>query len=183
MKLYDLLMISLALSLDAFGVAISVGLDDEVRLKNKLLFSVSFGFFQFLFALIGAYSGILFNTYIAAVPKVIGGMLISIVGVLMVKEGLNSKKEDILLNAKMYFVLGVSVSIDAMVIGFTAFNGVESNILRLNYTMLIGGVTFIISAVGFIIAKYLRRIEVVSMYADYLGGIILIFFGIKMMFF
>lgn len=182
MKLYDLLLISLALSLDAFGVAISIGLDKKINRRNKLGFVISFAFFQFLFSITGAYAGVFFNTYIAAVPEIIGGVLISAVGVLMIKEGLENEKEDILLSFKMYFILGISVSIDAMVIGFTTLDNIKSNLLILDYTLIIGFITLIVSSIGFIIARYLRKIEVVSKYADYIGGIILIIFGIKMMF-
>lgn len=183
MRFYDVSIIAIALSLDAFGVALSVGLEGQLKLKNKMLFAFSFGFFQFLFSISGAYAGIFFNTYVAALPQVIGGALISIVGVLMIKEGFNKKDKNILLNSKMYFVLGISVSINALVVGFTAFNKLTSNLLILEYTVYIGIVTFLISAGGFLIAKYLRKIDIISKYADYIGGIILLIFGIRMMFF
>lgn len=182
MKLYDLSLISLALSLDAFGVALSIGLDKAVKFKNKIGFVISFGFFQFLFSIIGAYAGVFFNTYIAAVPKIIGGILIAVVGVFMIKEGFENKEEDILLSFKTYIILGISVSIDAMIIGFTVLNNIKSDLLIFNYTLFIGFITLIISSIGFIIARYLRKIDVVSKYADYIGGIILIIFGIKMIF-
>jgi putative Mn2+ efflux pump MntP len=183
MSLYDLLIISLALSLDAFGVALSIGLDEEIKLKNKIGFVISFGFFQFLFSIIGAYAGVLFNTYIASVPKIVGGVLISVVGALMIREGFEDKEEDILLSVKMYFILGISVSIDAMVIGFTVLNNIQSAALVFKYTIIIGLVTLIVSSIAFIISRYLRKIEIVTKYADYIGGIILLIFGIKMMFF
>lgn len=183
MKLYSLTVIALALSLDAFGVALSIGLNDEVKLKNKMYFVLSFGFFQFLFSLIGAYAGLLFNTYIVSVPKVIGGLIIALVGGLMIKEGFEKDEKNILLNPKIYFILGISVSIDAMVIGFTVLNNVPGELLRLNYTLFIGVVTLIMSVIAFAISRYLKRMEIVRKYADFLGGIILILFGIKMIFF
>lgn len=183
MDIYSLLLIALALSLDAFGVAISIGLNKCIKLSNKVLFSISFGFFQFLFAFIGAFAGFLFNTYVVSVPKLVGGAVILIVGILMIREGLQDKEDNILLNSKMYIILGASVSIDAMVIGFTALNNITSNIEILKYTVFIGIVTLVISSIGFFIAKFLKEIEIVSKYADYIGGIILVIFGIKMMFF
>lgn len=183
MDIYDLLIVSLALSLDAFGVALSIGLDSQIKSGNKARFAFSFGFFQFLFSILGAYIGELFNTYIAAVPEIIGGALISTVGVLMIKEGFEKKDEDILLNWKMYYVLGISVSIDAMVIGFTVLNSIPSRLIVFKYTIIIGITTLIISSIAFFISKYLRRIELVSKYADYIGGIILFIFGLKMMLF
>lgn len=104
MNIYSLFVVAIALSLDAFGVALSIGLDSCVKRKNKLLFAISFGFFQFLCTFIGAYSGFLFNTYITYVPQIIGGMIIAFVGAFMIKEGFDNKEEKLLLNFKMYFV-------------------------------------------------------------------------------
>ncbi|MCH5138138.1 manganese efflux pump, partial [Clostridiaceae bacterium UIB06] len=50
-------------------------------------------------------------------------------------------------------------------------------------TLFIGTITLIMASIAFIFARYLKRISLVSKYADYIGGIILVIFGIKMMFF
>ncbi len=177
---YSLFMIALALSLDAFGVALCIGLNGKVNLNNKMAFVFSFGFFQFLFSLLGAYGGFLFNTYIASVPSIIGGILIIAVGGMMVKEGYENKGECPLINPKMYVVLGVSVSIDAMVVGFTALSRINTTLILLQDTLFIGVITCIMTVIAFITARYLKRIEIVGKYADYIGGIILIIFGLKM---
>ncbi len=183
MEVYSLFLIALALSLDAFGVALCIGLNNNIARKSKVMFAISFGFFQFLFSIIGAYAGFLFNTYIASVPKVLGGALIAIVGIMMLKEGFQNKDECPLIKPGMVVILGVSVSIDAMVIGFTALNNIKNNLVILENTIFIGVVTLIITTIAFIISKYLKRIEILSKYADYIGGVILVIFGIKMMFF
>lgn len=183
MDFYSLLLIAIALSLDAFGVALCIGLNSGVNINGKILFTACSGFFQFLFALIGAYAGVLFNTYIVSVPKVIGGVLIAIVGVVMLKEGFENKGACPVIKPGTYFVLGISVSIDAMVIGFTVLNSINNNLSILKDTLFIGLVTLIISSLAFIIAKYLKKIELLSKYADYIGGVILVIFGLKMMFF
>ena len=183
MSFYSLFLIAIALSLDAFGVALCIGLNKGISRKIKILFASSFGFFQFLFSLIGAYAGFLFNTYITSMPQVIGGILISISGVMMLKEGFERKEECPLIKPGMLVVLGVSVSIDAMVIGFTTLNHITNNLVILNNTLFIGIITLIMSIIAFIVAKYLKGIGLIGKYADYIGGIILIIFGIKMMFF
>lgn len=183
MDMYSLLLIALALALDAFGVALSIGINKGTEFKNKLWFSMSFGFFQFILSFIGAVLGFLFNTYILSLPKIVGGIIIAVVGVLMLKEGLEEKEENILLEKKMYFILGISVSIDAAVIGFTVFNNIANNLILLKYTLFIGLISLIMSGLAFIISRYLRKIKVVAKYADYVGGIILILFGIKMILF
>jgi putative Mn2+ efflux pump MntP len=183
MDMYSLLVIALALALDAFGVALSIGINEGIKFKNKLWFSMSFGFFQFLFSFLGAVAGFLFNTYILALPKIVGGIIIAVVGVLMLKEGLEEKEENILLEIKMYFILGISVNIDAAVIGFTVFNNITNNLILFQYTLFIGLISFIMSGLAFLISRYLRKIKVVAQYADYVGGIILFLFGIKMILF
>ena len=182
MNLYSLLLIALALSLDAFGVALSVGLNPGVRLRKKLIFCISFGFFQFLFSFVGSFAGIYFTNNIKAVPELFGGIIIAIVGILMIKEGMEEKEECLLFTPKMYIILGASVSIDALVVGFTAFGSMDNIKLILLDTIVIGAVTFIISAGAFIISRHLKKISSVARYADYIGGIILILFGLKMMF-
>lgn len=182
MNLYPLFTIALALSLDAFGVALCIGLNSQTKLVNKIGFIISFGLFQFLFSYIGAYAGFLFNTYVATMPSVIGGMIISFVGVVMIKEGIENGGKCPLLKPKMYFILGVSVSIDAMVVGFTVLNNI-TRVILFKDTLFIGGITLIMSTLAFMISRYLKKIEVIGRYADYIGGIILIIFGLKMMFF
>jgi manganese efflux pump family protein len=183
MTIYSLFLIALALSLDAFGVALSIGLNRSIRLRSKIIFSISFGFFQYLFSFIGAFAGLWFTTYVAAVPSIIGGIIIALVGMLMIKEGMDEKEECILLSAKMYFVLGVSVSIDALVIGFTALHNLKNCLAIFEGSIFIGFVTVIITGIAFVVSKFLNRIAVISRYADYIGGIILVLFGLRMIFF
>lgn len=183
MVFHSLFIIAMALSLDAFGVALCIGLNNNVKTKDKVLFAGSFGFFQFLFAILGAYTGFLFNRYIASVPSIIGGALIAIVGIMMLKEGFENKDECPVIKPGMVIILGISVSIDAMVIGFTTLHSVGNKFVIFNNTIFIGAVTLIVASIAFFIAKYLKRIEIISKYADYIGGIILVIFGIKMMFF
>ena len=176
-------LIAVALSLDAFGVAISIGINRALRIKNKVLFALSFGFFQFLFSLLGAYFGFIFSTYIIAIPKIIGGVIIATVGIIMIRDGYERKDDKFLLDNKMYIILGSSVSIDALVIGFTILSHIENTIGVIFQTMFIGLVTFIISSIGFIISLYISKIDVIAKYADFMGGFILVIFGIKLMFF
>lgn len=183
MEIYSLTLIAIALSLDAFGVAMCIGLEESLTHKNKMLFALSFGFFQFLFSYAGAYAGLLFNKYIASVPNIIGGIIIAAVGAYMIKEGHEKKGECILVKPGMFLILGISVSIDAMVIGFTVLNKISNNIIVLENTLYIGLITFLFSIAAFIISKYLRKIDILEKYSDYIGGVILILFGLKMIIF
>jgi putative Mn2+ efflux pump MntP len=182
MDLTELLLIALAVSLDAFGVALCIGLNDKANRTRKLLFAISFAFFQFLFSLLGGIGGKIFTENIANVPSVIGGVIIAVVGVLMIKEGMENEGECPILRPKMYLILGISVSIDAIVVGFITLSNIGAIYTLITYTLFIGAITLIMSIFAFIISKYLSKIELVGKYADYIGGVILILFGLKMIF-
>ncbi|MEG2290560.1 MAG: manganese efflux pump [Clostridium sp.] len=183
MAIEELLLLSLAVSLDAFGIAIAIGLNDKATKRMKILFAISFGFFQFLFCFLGGFGGKIFTENIASIPTIIGGMVVAVVGVLMIKEGMNNDEDNLIFNSNVYFVLGISVSIDAMVIGFITFSKIGSIITLSIFTSIVGVVTFIMSILAFVIARYLGKIYLVGKYADYIGGVILILFGLKMIFF
>ena len=183
MSFLGIAIIAVALAMDAFGISISIGINESVRRSNKICFILSFAFFQSLMSLIGGGIGYLFNNYIACIPNLIGGVIIAIVGVLMLKEGVEDKQECILTKTKMYFILGISVSIDALVVGFTTLNNVGSVKVLVLYTLFIGLVTGILCAIAFYLSRIIKKLKFIANYADYIGGIILIIFGVKMMFF
>lgn len=183
MSMGELLLVSLAVSLDAFGVALALGIYNRTKRYQKALFALSFGFFQFLFAFLGGAGGRFFNERVASVPAVIGGIIISVVGILMIKDGAEEDRKDFGLGFKMYFILGISVSIDASVIGFVTLSGIKSLLVLALNGAIIGVITLIISCLAFVMARYLRKIEIIGRYADYIGGIMLILFGLKMILF
>ena len=174
-----------ALAMDAFAVSLSIGLTKGVKFYNKLIFCISFAFFQFFFALLGGMGGLLFSKYVTSIPSIIGGIILVIVGLTMIKEGFNKKDDSkiIFTQPRMYFILGISVSIDAMVVGFTALNSIGNYFYLFDITILVGVITFIFCVGANFLARYLKRVDFVRRYADYLGGIILILFGLKMILF
>lgn len=181
--IFDVFLISVALALDAFGVALSLGLDKKIK-KNCVFFTIIiFGFFQFYFAFIGGYLGNLFNRYVFKLPSLVGGSIILLVGILMFKEGFNNKDKFNSLHYVLILILGVSVSIDALVIGFSIFNVFTSKLILFKNCIIVGFTTSIFTTISFFISKHIKKLKIIRDYADFLGGIILIFFGIKMIFF
>lgn len=182
MCMLDLIAISFALAMDACGVSLSLGIRNDIDKDDKIKYIMSFGFFQFLFSFLGAILGNMFERYIASVPTVVGGTAIAIVGVLMIKEGMEDKNDNNIKSTAMYIILGISVSIDALVVGFTAFNEAAGIGVIIGNTLIIGFITLILSGASFFIANKISNIKFISKYADYIGGAILIILGIKMMF-
>ena len=183
MGVLSVIIIGIALSMDAFGVSLGVGVSTQVKRKSKIGYIISFGFFQFLFTFIGGILGYLFDTYIASIPTIAGGIVITIVGVLMIIDGLKTKEDSILCKNSMILILGISVSIDALVIGFTAFHFVGSVLIMLLYSLIIGLITLLCCTIAFFICRYIRKINFISKYADLFGGIALIILAVKMIFF
>lgn len=185
MNLQDIIIIGVALAMDAVGVTISIGLNSKVKRNNKIAFIISFAVFQFLFFFLGGIGGHLFEKYITSIPNLIGGIAIAIVGIMMIKEGFddNNKDEALLLKKGMVLILGISVSIDALVVGFTAFSYVSNITNILEDSIVVGAITLILSTFAFYLCRYIRKISFISKYADFFGGITLIIFAIKMIFF
>lgn len=185
MSVKELVVIGIALSMDALGVTLSIGLNPVVRRNIKIRYILSFGFFQFLFFFLGGIFGYLFDTYVVSIPNIVGGIAIGIVGVMMFKQGFESenKDDDLLLKKSMPIILGVSVSIDALVIGFTVCHHISLYLLLTVNSIMIGLITLLICTTGFFLCRYIRRLEFITRYADFIGGLILIIFAIEMIFF
>lgn len=179
MNILMIVFFGAALAMDAFGVSIGIGINSLIDRNKKIKYIISFGFFQFFLTLAGGICGYYFECYVAEIPNIIGGIVIIIVGILMVIDG---KKSDnsLLLKDSMVVTLGISVSIDAFVIGFYFIHKLGTMKLLAVNSILIGLITSFLCTVAFFLCRYIKKIKIISRYADYLGGVILILFGIKM---
>ena len=72
MNIKDILIVGVALAMDAFGITISIGLNKHVNRSKKIGFIISFALFQFLFFFSGAIMGFLFEKYITAKSNILG---------------------------------------------------------------------------------------------------------------
>lgn len=183
MSLRDVIIIALALAMDAFGVTLGIGLNPILKREHKIKFVLSFAIFQFLFTYIGGSLGYLFDTYVTCIPSIAGGIIMGIVGVLMIIDGFKEKENNILIKNSICIMLGISVSIDALVIGFTVFHCLGGSLILCVDSILIGLITMLISTIGFFTCKYIKKINFIARYANFLGGVALIFFALKMIFF
>lgn len=183
MGVLEVVIIGVALAMDAFGATLSIGVNTYVKRKTKILYLLSFGFFQGLFIFIGGRAGYCINNYIVAIPHIVGSVILGVVGLLMIKDALSEKEEEIFEKPGMWIVMGISVSIDAMVVGFTAFNKIGGLLILGVDAVLVALVTILICYVGFMVCRYIRRISFFKKYANLFGGIVLIIFAIKMLLF
>ncbi len=179
MSIFELFIIAVGLSMDAFAVSVCKGLSmQKMRLKYALIVGLYFGGFQAGMPALGYLLGTRFQDSIAAYDHWIAFILLGIIGINMIREALNPEEEscDVSIAIKDMMVLAVATSIDALAVGVTfAFLKVEI----LPAVSLIGITTFFLSAVGVKIGtvfgcRYKSRAELA-------GGCILVLMGAKIL--
>lgn len=176
------IVLALALALDAFGVALGLGCGNRLRTRDKLYLVVFFGFFQLLFAFIGALVGNFIHAAFFNITNYLSGAVLLIMGALLLKEGYQRQEEDTVrsLGLWTYVVLGISVSLDALGIGFSVLY--RQSVLQIaGSALVIGLIAGGLTALSFVVARHARNIQIIERYADYLGGVILIIFGLEML--
>ncbi|MGM0507982.1 MAG: manganese efflux pump MntP family protein [Fusobacteriota bacterium] len=181
MLIGNIFLISFALSLDAFGLALGIGCGKKSKLYEKFSLTFSFGFFQGFLAFLGAILGGFISQYFFNISGYLSGIIIIIIGVLFIKEGLENTEECLYLNLTLwtFITLGVSVSIDALGVGFSLLYQYSFMAIFIN-TLVIGVITSIMTGISFLLVGHIKKIILVEKYSDYIGGVILIILGLKM---
>ncbi len=183
MNIFDIVIMAVALSMDAFAVALCKGLAlQKLKLKNCLLVGAWFGAFQGLMPLIGYLLGSTFADKITAIDHWIAFTLLALIGGNMIKESFSKEEEkaDCSLGCKAMLVMAIATSIDAMAVGVSfAFTEFNPNWFVYIAFILIGIITFTLSAIGVKIGnifgtKYKSK-------AEFVGGAVLIILGLKIL--
>lgn len=183
MSLFELFIIAVWLSMDAFAVSVCKGLStSDVRPLNMLCAGLWFGLFQALMPLIGYLLGVNFSSLIQSVDHWIAFILLSLIGANMIREAVSSKEECEVADTgssyafKVMLPLAVATSIDALAVG-VSFAFLAADIIPA--ICFIGVCTFILSAAGVKIGSVFgNRFE---KKAEIAGGIILILMGLKIL--
>jgi len=179
MSVLELFLVAVGLSMDAFAVAVCKGLAmPKVTVGKCSVVGAWFGGFQGLMPLIGWLLGTQFADYITAYDHWIALVLLSFIGVNMIREALSGEEDeaDCSLSFKKMLPLAIATSIDALAVGVT-FAFLQVNILWA--VLFIGAITFSLSCLGVKIGnifglRYKAKAEIC-------GGAILILMGLKIL--
>lgn len=177
MRMSELFLLAVGLSMDAFAVSVCKGLASGGRnLKNAAIVGLWFGGFQALMPFTGWLLGSQFARYITAIDHWIAFLLLLFIGGNMVREGFSADEEnaDASLDVRTMAALAVATSIDALAVGVT-FAFLEVDILPA--VCFIGATTFCLSAVGYQAGSRLG--DRCRSRAEIVGGVILILIGLK----
>ncbi len=180
LSLWELILLAVGLSMDAFAVAVCKGLAmQRVTARGVLTVGGWFGSFQALMPCIGYFLVSAFQKYITAFDHWIAFILLAFIGANMIKEAFGEEEcADASLSAKVMFTMAVATSIDALAAGATLI--VLSSLWEVLFAVLaIGVITFTLSAVGVKIGNVFGCRWRVG--ASVAGGVILILLGTKIL--
>ena len=179
MGFWEVFLIAVGLSMDAFAVSVGKGLaTPKYEPKGSLICGLWFGGFQMLMPLIGCFLGTQFAGYIESIDHWIALALLALIGGNMIREAVSGEEEDVDSSyAPLRMLpLAVATAIDALAVGVTfAFLGADI----WSAVAIIGATTFVLSAAGVRIGsvfgeKYAARAELA-------GGALLILMGLRIL--
>ena len=179
--MYEVIILAVALSMDAFAVSIGLGSKHVKQTKSLALMSgIYFGLFQGLMPLIGYMGGKCILGWVEEYAQWVAFAILILIGGKMIYESITEGiEEDIVkITHKVMLILAIATSVDAMAAGFTL------TLIEINPFLacaIIGVATLFFSWMGvFIGAKSGTWLE---SKAELLGGIVLILIGFKVLLF
>lgn len=181
MSITDIIILAIALSIDACVVSFSNGLIfTQNKRINSLMLAFSVGFFQFLMPVIGYFTAQSVSKYVEAYDHWIVFAIFILLGAKFIKDAFAEKEEDKIncyLCFKYILLVSVATSIDALGAGVSiAFTGTKI----LFPAIIIGVVTFINSLLGFWGGYLFKKFPTKNL--EISGGVILILLAFKILF-
>lgn len=181
MGLLELLLLALALAMDAFAVSVANGMCiRRIKASGAFAMALSFGIFQGLMPVAGFLLGKTFASYIESIDHYIAFALLGAIGGKMIYDAIKEMKNPEVCSYRegMTFaglmVQSVATSIDALIVGVT-FAAIGVDII--GAASIIALITFICCFIGVFIGKCCGNM--LSTKAEIVGGIVLVGIGLK----
>lgn len=181
MGFFELAMIGLGLSMDAFAVSLCKGVESRrLTAKRALTVALFFGMFQAGMPLIGWALGRQFEQFITQYDHWVAFILLSVIGGKMIYDAVRGDAccdvKDSSLCLRDLTLLAIATSVDALAVGIT-FAFFEMSILTA--VGIIGVITFVVCLIGTVLgyqfgARYKNKAELA-------GGVVLTLIGLKIL--
>lgn len=183
MPLVTISVISLALAVDAFAVALATGVSlCSVNFRQTFRLAWHFGFFQGGMAVIGWAAGLSVRFLIESIDHWIAFGLLSFIGIRMITEALRDGPAERLIKdptrGKTLVLLSVATSIDALAVGLSLA------VLKVDIwfpALIIGVTATILTAVGLHLGCLLSNAAKLGAKAEIFGGLVLVAIGLKIL--
>ncbi len=203
MSVWEILLIGIALSMDAFAVGMTNGMvEPKMRFFKMLLVAFAYAAFQFLMPVLGYYCGYAFSALVEKIAPYLAFFLLAVIGGKMIAdfiiETVRAKKrrgdepsgqegEKEIGTAKplglgKLLLQAVATSIDALAVGVTFLAAETAEGLPFPVVfcgLLIGAVTFLLSFLAVALGKKIG--DRFASKAGLLGGGILLAIGLKIL--
>ncbi len=179
MTLADLVVVAVALAMDAVAVSLATGLRlRRPEWRDALLVAGMFGLFQGLMPVLGWGLSFWFADAVTSLTPWIAFALLALIGGHMIKEGVEGEEHDAgaVVTLRSVIPLAIATSIDAAAVGVTfAF----LDVVVLPAVVLIGVVTLVLSLAAVFLGA--RAGERLGRWAELAGGVILIAIGLRIL--
>ncbi|MCV9885810.1 manganese efflux pump MntP [Metabacillus halosaccharovorans] len=175
-ELLTLLIMALALGMDAFSVGLGMGL---IRLRIRQIFyiGITIGVFHIWMPLVGMLIGRLLSDTFGTIATLLGGTLLILLGIQMVVASFK-KDEDPFITPVGFglIVFALSVSLDSFSVGLSlGIYGAKTFLT----VAIFGLVSMVLTWLGLLVGKRVQNW--LGSYSEALGGSILLAFGIKLL--
>ncbi|PMC37437.1 hypothetical protein CJ195_11825 [Bacillus sp. UMB0899] len=175
-ELLTLLIMALALGMDAFSVGLGMGL---IRLRFRQIFyiGITIGIFHIWMPLVGMLIGRLLSDTFGTIATLLGGTLLILLGIQMVFASFK-KDEDPFITPVGFglIVFALSVSLDSFSVGLSlGIYGAKTFLT----VAIFGLVSMVLTWLGLLVGKRVQNW--LGSYSEALGGTILLAFGIKLL--
>ncbi len=177
--MFEVLLLAVALSMDAFAVSIGLGSKHKRKpLSLALMSGFYFGLFQALMPVVGYLGGKGVLGWVEAFAPWIAFGLLSLTGGKMIYESLSEGIEEDIANIthRVMLLLAIATSIDAMAAGFALTLLDVGPFLA---CLVIGVTTFVFSYIGVFIGT--KSGTWLESRAELFGGVVLILIGLKIL--
>lgn len=191
MEVWDILLIGVALSMDAVAVGMTDGMaEPRMGAAKALAIALSFAFFQFAMPIAGYYCGYAFSETVGKIAPWLSFALLSFIGGKMIFDSVMEGKKRPLarlsarrrLTAGKLLVQSVATSLDALAVGVTLLAEDTAHALPFRAelcALLIGMVTLCCALPAVHIGR--RAGTGLADRAEVCGGAVLIAIGIKIL--
>ena len=178
MPIVEIVIIAFALAIDAFAVAIAASAAGRVNNTHAAVrLAFSFGVFQFLMPVLGWATGTTLEPLIESFDHWIAFVLLSIVGIRMIRASRNPGNETFATDPSRgmaLVTLSTAVSIDALAVGLTLA------MLKISIwtpSLIIGFVTALVTLIGILLGARLNA--KLGRTSELVGGIVLILVAMR----
>ena len=183
MDLLSILLIALALAVDAFAIALASGVSlCQVSTRQTFRLSFHFGLFQAMMNVLGWAAGLTVRAFLENVAHWLAFGLLALVAAKMIKDSLTGREEEAKkvdpTRGYTLVMLSVATSIDSLAVGLSF---AMLNVSVWLPAAIIGIVATILTIIGLRLGCLLGSASKIGARAEIVGGLVLLAIGFNIL--